>query len=159
MGASSVIGFAIAALALLWLAIAVVIAALAARRFKIAEQLIEAAQANARLLELMPSRPLLVHADHTIEADEQLTRDLGLSVSPKTLAALVGNDSGIAPDDLDALAVQDVSDGGTHPYRVHMRDPSFVNLQAISAMAEGALLADVIAGGASLDPVMGGCDR
>jgi len=57
------------------------------------------------------------------------------------------------------LGVHAVSDGGTHPYRVHMRDPSFVNLQAISAMAEGALLADVIAGGASLDPVMGGCDR
>ncbi|UQU64674.1 NADH-quinone oxidoreductase subunit D [Couchioplanes caeruleus] len=57
------------------------------------------------------------------------------------------------------LGVHAVSDGGTHPYRVHYRDPSFVNLQAISAMAEGALLADVIAGGASLDPVMGGCDR
>ncbi|GAA0524619.1 NADH-quinone oxidoreductase subunit D [Paractinoplanes ferrugineus] len=57
------------------------------------------------------------------------------------------------------LGVHVVSDGGTHPYRVHMRDPSFVNLQAIPAMAEGALLADVIAGGASLDPVMGGCDR
>ncbi len=57
------------------------------------------------------------------------------------------------------FGVHAVSDGGTHPYRVHMRDPSFVNLQAIPAMAEGALLADVIAGGASLDPVMGGCDR
>jgi len=57
------------------------------------------------------------------------------------------------------LGVHAVSDGGTHPYRVHLRDPSFVNLQAIPAMAEGALLADVIAGGASLDPVMGGCDR
>lgn len=57
------------------------------------------------------------------------------------------------------LGIHAVSDGGTHPYRVHMRDPSFVNLQAIPAMAEGALLADVIAGGASLDPVMGGCDR
>ena len=57
------------------------------------------------------------------------------------------------------LGVHVVSDGGTHPYRVHLRDPSFVNLQAIPAMAEGALLADVIAGGASLDPVMGGCDR
>jgi NADH-quinone oxidoreductase subunit D len=57
------------------------------------------------------------------------------------------------------LGVHAVSDGGTHPYRVHMRDPSFVNLQALPAMAEGALLADVIAGGASLDPVMGGCDR
>jgi len=57
------------------------------------------------------------------------------------------------------LGVHAVSDGGTHPYRVHYRDPSFVNLQAIPALAEGALLADVIAGGASLDPVMGGCDR
>jgi NADH-quinone oxidoreductase subunit D len=57
------------------------------------------------------------------------------------------------------LGVHAVSDGGTHPFRVHVRDPSFVNLQAIPAMAEGALLADVIAGGASLDPVMGGCDR
>jgi NADH-quinone oxidoreductase subunit D len=57
------------------------------------------------------------------------------------------------------LGVHAVSDGGTHPYRVHYRDPSFVNLQAIPAVAEGALLADVIAGGASLDPVMGGCDR
>ena len=57
------------------------------------------------------------------------------------------------------MGVHAVSDGGTHPYRVHYRDPSFVNLQAIPAMAEGALIADVIAGGASLDPVMGGCDR
>jgi NADH-quinone oxidoreductase subunit D len=57
------------------------------------------------------------------------------------------------------LGVHVVSNGGTHPYRVHYRDPSFVNLQAIPAVAEGALLADVIAGGASLDPVMGGCDR
>jgi len=52
-----------------------------------------------------------------------------------------------------------VSDGGTRPFRVHYRDPSFVNLQAIPPLAEGGLLADVIAGGASLDPVMGGCDR
>jgi NADH-quinone oxidoreductase subunit D len=52
-----------------------------------------------------------------------------------------------------------VSDGGTRPYRVHLRDPSFVNLQSIPAMAEGGMIADVIVGGASLDPVMGGCDR
>jgi NADH-quinone oxidoreductase subunit D len=57
------------------------------------------------------------------------------------------------------LGVHAISDGGTRPYRVHYREPSFVNLQAIPAMAEGGLLADVIAGGASLDPVMGGCDR
>jgi len=57
------------------------------------------------------------------------------------------------------LGVHAVSDGGTRPYRVHYREPSFVNLQAIPAISEGGLIADVIAGGASLDPVMGGCDR
>jgi NADH-quinone oxidoreductase subunit D len=57
------------------------------------------------------------------------------------------------------LGVHAVSHGGTRPYRMHFRDPSFVNLQALPAIAEGSLLADVIASGASLDPVMGGCDR
>jgi NADH-quinone oxidoreductase subunit D len=57
------------------------------------------------------------------------------------------------------LGAHVVSNGGTRPYRVHFREPSFVNLQALPAIAEGGLLADVIAGGASLDPVMGGCDR
>jgi NADH-quinone oxidoreductase subunit D len=52
-----------------------------------------------------------------------------------------------------------VSDGGTRPMRVHVRDPSFVNLQAMPAMSEGGMVADVIAAVASLDPVMGGCDR
>jgi NADH-quinone oxidoreductase subunit D len=52
-----------------------------------------------------------------------------------------------------------VSDGGTRPWRVHVREPSFVNLQAVPAMTEGGLLADVIASVASIDPVMGGVDR
>jgi NADH-quinone oxidoreductase subunit D len=57
------------------------------------------------------------------------------------------------------LGVHLVSDGGTRPYRVHLREPSFINLQAVSAVCEGGLIADVIASVASLDPVMGGCDR
>lgn len=52
-----------------------------------------------------------------------------------------------------------VSDGGTRPLRVHVREPSFVNLQAMPAMSEGGLVADVIAAIASIDPVMGGVDR
>ena len=52
-----------------------------------------------------------------------------------------------------------VSDGGTRPVRVHVRDPSFVNLQSMPAMCEGGLVADVIAAVASIDPVMGGVDR
>ncbi len=57
------------------------------------------------------------------------------------------------------LGVHAVSDGGTRPFRVHVREPSFVNLQAASAMCEGSLLADAIAAVASIDPVMGGVDR
>jgi NADH-quinone oxidoreductase subunit D len=57
------------------------------------------------------------------------------------------------------LGCHAVSDGGTRPYRVHFRDPSFTNLQAVSVMAEGGLVADVIAAVASIDPVMGGVDR
>jgi NADH-quinone oxidoreductase subunit D len=57
------------------------------------------------------------------------------------------------------LGVHLVSDGGTKPYRVHFRDPSFNNLQAMPAMAEGGQVADLIAVVASIDPVMGGVDR
>jgi NADH-quinone oxidoreductase subunit D len=51
------------------------------------------------------------------------------------------------------------SDGSSKPARVHMRDPSFVNLQALSHMANGAYIADLIATLAMLDPVLGGIDR
>jgi NADH-quinone oxidoreductase subunit D len=57
------------------------------------------------------------------------------------------------------LGVHMVSDGGTRPYRVHYRDPSFTNLQAVSVMCEGSMVADAIAAVASIDPVMGGVDR
>ncbi|EMF56823.1 MULTISPECIES: NADH-quinone oxidoreductase subunit D [Streptomyces] len=57
------------------------------------------------------------------------------------------------------LGVHVVSDGGTRPFRVHYRDPSFTNLQAMAAMCEGGQVADVIVAVASIDPVMGGVDR
>jgi NADH-quinone oxidoreductase subunit D len=52
-----------------------------------------------------------------------------------------------------------ISDGGTNPYRVHFREPSFNNLQSLAAMCEGSMIADVVAAVASIDPVMGGVDR
>jgi NADH-quinone oxidoreductase subunit D len=57
------------------------------------------------------------------------------------------------------LGCHAVSDGGTRPYRVHFREPSFNNLQATSAMCEGSMVADVVGAVASIDPVMGGVDR
>jgi NADH-quinone oxidoreductase subunit D len=52
-----------------------------------------------------------------------------------------------------------VADGSAKPSRVHVRDPSFVNLQALPHMAEGGLIADMIASVAMLDPILGGVDR
>ena len=57
------------------------------------------------------------------------------------------------------LGAHVVSDGGTRPYRVHFREPSFNNLQSTSAMCEGSMVADIIGAVASIDPVMGGVDR
>ena len=57
------------------------------------------------------------------------------------------------------LGVHVVSDGGTRPYRAHFRDPSFNNLQAVSLLCEGGMLADVVVAVAGLDPVLGGVDR
>jgi NADH-quinone oxidoreductase subunit D len=51
------------------------------------------------------------------------------------------------------------SDGSSKPARVHMRDPSFVNLQALSHMVRGSYIADMIATTAMLDPILGGIDR
>jgi NADH-quinone oxidoreductase subunit D len=57
------------------------------------------------------------------------------------------------------LGVYVVSDGGQRPYRAHIRDPSFANLQAVPELVTGGLIADVVAAVASVDPVMGGVDR
>jgi NADH-quinone oxidoreductase subunit D len=57
------------------------------------------------------------------------------------------------------LGAHVVSDGDTRPYRVHLRDPSFTHLQAVAAMCEGGMVADLIPAIASIDPVMGGVDR
>jgi NADH-quinone oxidoreductase subunit D len=51
------------------------------------------------------------------------------------------------------------SDGSSKPARVHMRDPSFVNLQATAPMVKDAYIADLIATLAALDPILGGIDR
>jgi NADH-quinone oxidoreductase subunit D len=52
-----------------------------------------------------------------------------------------------------------VSDGSAHPYRCKIRSPSFNNLQILRTMLEGCMIADAVAIIASLDPVMGECDR
>jgi NADH-quinone oxidoreductase subunit D len=57
------------------------------------------------------------------------------------------------------LATYIVSDGSPKPYRVHLRTPSFINLQSLPHMAKGQLVADLVALIASMDPVLGEVDR
>ncbi len=52
-----------------------------------------------------------------------------------------------------------VSDGGAHPYRMHIRTPSFANLQSISMMSKGHLLSDVVVVIGTIDIVLGDVDR
>lgn len=52
-----------------------------------------------------------------------------------------------------------VSDGGATPYRMHIRAPSFVNLQTMPHMLRGGLIADAVAVISSVDPIMGDVDR
>jgi NADH-quinone oxidoreductase subunit D len=52
-----------------------------------------------------------------------------------------------------------VSDGGSQPYRMHIRGPSFVNLQVTPHMMQDALVADAVAIISTVDPIMGEVDR
>jgi NADH-quinone oxidoreductase subunit D len=52
-----------------------------------------------------------------------------------------------------------VSDGSAKPYRMHVRGPSFVNLQTLPHMMRGGLIADAVAVISSVDPIMGEVDR
>jgi NADH-quinone oxidoreductase subunit D len=52
-----------------------------------------------------------------------------------------------------------VSDGSSKPYRMHVRAPSFVNLQCLPHMMRGGLIADGVAVISSVDPIMGEVDR
>jgi NADH-quinone oxidoreductase subunit D len=52
-----------------------------------------------------------------------------------------------------------VSDGTVQPYRVRVRPPSFINLQALDKMARGGLVADVVAIIGTIDIVLGEVDR
>ena len=52
-----------------------------------------------------------------------------------------------------------VSDGGSKPYRMHIRGPSFVNLQTLPVMLKGGMVADAVAVISSVDPIMGEVDR
>src|SRR5688500_470643 len=103
MSGLSGVSLAAIALAALWIAVAVMLSVVAARRLSRAAAVQASARPLASLLEVAPARPLLVRPDGRIEADARLLRDLGLDQAPARLADLAGDNAGIEKEDLDAL--------------------------------------------------------
>ena len=96
-------GVIAAALAAVWILVAAALSLIAARRLRVAKQVLDAARNNATLLQNSPARALVVRPDGTVETDRKLLRELGLKSSPRSLAELHGNDSGIVAEDLNEL--------------------------------------------------------
>jgi NADH-quinone oxidoreductase subunit D len=78
---------------------------------------------------------------------------------PKVLKPAVGEIYASIEAPKGELGYYIVSDGTTQPYRVRVRPPSFLNLQALKKMAVGALVADVVAIIGTIDIVLGEVDR
>lgn len=97
-----------------------------------------------------PRKELVTSMEAVIHHFKLVTQ--GYTVPPGQVYVSIESPRG----ELGALVV---SDGGANPYRVHVRDPSFVNLQALPVMMKDTLVADTVASIASVDPVMGGVDR
>ena len=97
-------GLLVIALAALWILVAATLSIAAARRIRRANHVIASAQAMAKLLEVAPARPLVVHTDGRLEADARLLRELGIRGSPATLDDLAGDECGFERDDLRALS-------------------------------------------------------
>jgi NADH-quinone oxidoreductase subunit D len=72
---------------------------------------------------------------------------------------MAGKRAEAAPASIAKPAVPARPDGSTEPYRVRVRPPSFVNLQALDRMVRGSLVADVIAVIGTIDTVLGEVDR
>lgn len=116
-------------------------------------------------LEQLPSGPIYADAPHVVLAQkervytrmEELIQQFKIVVDSPTPP--VGEVYSAIEAPKGELGFYIVSDGSNKPYRLKIRAPSFVNLQALPKMTEGGLFADVIVVIGSLDPVMGETDK
>jgi NADH-quinone oxidoreductase subunit D len=93
------------------------------------------------------------------QAVEGITEGPIIAKVPKVIKPPVGEAYVSIEAPKGELGYYIVSDGSTQPYRVRVRPPSFVNLQALDRMVRGGLVADVVAVIGTLDIVLGEVDR
>ena len=129
------------------------------------EEMRESTKIVRQALEGLPEGPVTADAPHVVLPErEKMKTEMealiyhfkivteGFRVPPGEVYQAVESPRGM-------MAYYIVSDGTPHPYRMYVRAPSFANLRALPKMAEGRLIADVVACIASIDIVLGEIDR
>ncbi|MEO7654085.1 MAG: PAS-domain containing protein [Sphingomicrobium sp.] len=97
---------ALGAVTVLWLLLAAAVTVFATRRLKLAYSILDIARTNSALLRRTPARPVILHADDSLEVDRELVRQLGLKDGVRKLVDLLGPGGGLHPDDTIVIAGQ-----------------------------------------------------
>lgn len=129
------------------------------------EEMRQSARIAKQALEGMPEGPWQADAPHVVLPDREKMKTqmealiYHFKIVTEGFRVPAGEVYQAVESPRGELGYYVVSDGSSHPYRVHMRTPSFGNLQSLAAMVEGRLIADTIAAMGSLDFVLGDVDR
>lgn len=129
------------------------------------QEMRESAKIITQALEGMPSGPYQADAPHVVLPDREKMKTqmealiYHFKIVTEGFRVPAGEVYQAVESPRGEIAYYIVSDGTSRPYRVHMRTPSFGNLQALPTMLKGILLADSIAALGSMDFVLGDTDR
>ncbi len=129
------------------------------------EEMRESAKIVTQALEGMPEGPWQADAPHVVLPDREKMKTqmesliYHFKIVTEGFRVPAGEVYQVVESPRGEIAYYAVSDGTSKPYRIHMRTPSFGNLQGLPPMLNGILIADSIAALGSMDFVLGDTDR
>ena len=129
------------------------------------EEMRESAKIIKQALEGMPEGPWQADAPHVVLPDREKMKTqmesliYHFKIVTEGFRVPAGEVYQVVESPRGEIAYYAVSDGTSKPYRIHMRTPSFGNLQGLPPMLNGILIADSIAALGSMDFVLGDTDR
>ncbi|HTS06428.1 MAG TPA: NADH dehydrogenase (quinone) subunit D [Candidatus Eisenbacteria bacterium] len=129
------------------------------------QELRESTEIVRQALDGMPEGPIKANAPHVVLPDREKMKTqmesliYHFKIITEGFAVPAGEVYQAVESPRGEMGYYIVSDGTAKPYRVHMRSACFANLQTLSKMCEGHLLADVVAAIGSIDIVLGEIDR
>ncbi len=134
-------------------------------RYLVIEEMRQSARIIKQALEGMPEGRWVADAPHVVLPDREKMKTqmealiYHFKIVTEGFAVPAGEVYQVIESPRGEVGYYVVSDGTAKPYRVHVRGPSFGNLQAVPEMVRGTLIADVIASIGSMDFVLGDSDR